>query len=102
MYKYVAQSIGNSNHIITVNPLSYYNKYILNNELPNIYKNFTYKKFSSILKYNQIDSKCPFVFYNDDLIIEIKVSELTKEEKKIYYLHKKVKHFRMPWWKNIK
>lgn len=102
MYKYVAQSIGNSQNVITVNPLSYYKKYILNKDLPELYKDFKYTEFDSPLKYNEIDSKCPFILYNKVWIIELKVSDLSEHEKEVYNLHKKVKHLRMPWWKNIK
>ena len=100
MYKYVAQSIGESNRIISVNPLSYYKKSILDKEVPEIYKDFTYTEFDSPLKYNEIDSKCPFILYNRVWVIELKVSDLSDREKEIYNLHKQVRHEKMPWWKN--
>ena len=65
-----------------------------------VYKNFKYVEFDSPLKYNEIDSKCPFILYNKVWIIELKVSDLSNQEKEIYNLHKKVKHKKMPWWKN--
>tara|TARA_Y100000361_G_C11054752_1_gene287246 strand:- start:2 stop:310 length:309 start_codon:yes stop_codon:yes gene_type:complete len=100
MFKYIAQSLKGSLRVLSVNPLSYYNKYIKDQQVPEIYKNFEYVEFDSPLKYNEIDSKCPFILYNKVWIIELKVSDLSNQEKEIYNLHKKVKHKKMPWWKN--
>ena len=100
MFKYIAQSLKGSLRVLSVNPLSYYNKYIKDQQVPEIYKNFEYVEFDSPLKYNEIDSKCPFILYNKVFIIELKVSDLSNQEKEIYNLHKKVKHKKMPWWKN--
>tara|TARA_B100000424_G_C22936056_1_gene498089 strand:+ start:1867 stop:2175 length:309 start_codon:yes stop_codon:yes gene_type:complete len=100
MFKYIAQSLKGSLRVLSVNPLSYYNKYIKDQQVPEIYKNFEYIEFDSPLKYNEIDSKCPFILYNKVWIIELKVSDLSNQEKEIYNLHKKVKHKKMPWWKN--
>tara|TARA_Y100001970_G_C14148721_1_gene811396 strand:- start:1188 stop:1493 length:306 start_codon:yes stop_codon:yes gene_type:complete len=100
MYNYVAQSIGESQYIISVNPLSYYKKYILDKEVPEIYKDFTYTEFKSFLKYYEIDSKCPFILCNNKPIV-ITVNDLSKHEKEIYNLHQHIKHKKMPWWKNI-
>jgi len=101
-YKYVAQSLIGSSVILSINPLSYYKKYIKNKKTPLIYNKFSYFEFEHEMKYKTLDNLCPFIFESSK-IIQISLLKLTKKQLSLILFHRKIRDNckKIPWWKNV-
>ena len=97
MFDYVGQAVIGSTIILSVNPLRYFKKYILNQETPEMYDEFKYIPIRHSSKY--LDELCPFIL--DDGINTVSESQLSRKELYYFQLHKYIKNNikTFPWWK---